>query len=97
MSSASIIITDAALTAIDGWTELASRENDGLAVFLVWSKATDRVKVLVVDAKLDDAFDLDVVGAEAFEAFNHPFAYAAGRSSCFGGALRESTDLQLQS
>ena len=94
----SATITAAAVpTAIDGWTELASRENDGLAVFLLWSRTTDRIKVMVVDAKLDDAFDLDVAGAEASEAFNHPFAYAAGRSSCFGDALRESTDLQLQS
>jgi len=90
-------ITDADLTAIDEWTELASRENDGLAVFLFWSKATDRVKVIVADSKLDDLFELDVPGAEALEAFNHPFAYASGRSARFGEVVSEAIHLQLQS
>jgi hypothetical protein len=89
-------ITDA-LNAIDKWTELASRENDGLAVLLLWSKATGQTKVLVVDTKLDDSFELDVPGAEALEAFNHPFAFAAGRSMSFDGAASEAIDLQLQS
>ena len=89
-------ITTDALSAIDEWTELASRENDGLAVVLFWSKATDRVKVVVADTKLDDLFELDVPGADALEAFNHPFAYAAARGVCFGDAPSESMDLQLQ-
>ena len=55
-------ITTDALGAIDEWTELASRENDGLAVSLFWSKATDRIKVLVADTKFDDVFELDVRG-----------------------------------
>ena len=90
-------LTTDALSAIDEWTELASRENDGLAVSLFWNKATDRIRVLVADTKFDDVFELDVRGAEALEAFNHPFAYAAARGVCFGDALSESTDLLLQS
>ena len=38
----------------DTWSELAVRENDGLAVSLLWSRATGRVKVAVVDAHLDE-------------------------------------------
>ena len=90
-------LTTDALSAIDEWTELASRENDGLAVFLFWSKATDRVKVIVADTKLDDLFELDVPSAEALEAFNHPFAYAAGRGARFGEVVSEAIELQLQS
>jgi len=89
--------TTDAFSATDEWTELASRENDGLAVFLFWSKATGRIKVVVADTKLDDLFELDVPGAEALEAFNHPFAYASGRGARFGEVVSEAIDLQLQS
>jgi hypothetical protein len=85
---------------IDGmndWKELAGRENEGLEVSLLWSKSTDRVKVAVADARLDQQFQFDVAGADALEAFYHPFAYAAGRGSCFGEAARDSLDLQPQS
>ena len=85
-----------ALTTIDEWTELASRDNDGLAVVLFWSKATDRTKVLVVDGKLDEAFEFDVLGADALRAFHHPFAYAASRGLFLGDAPCESLDLQPQ-
>lgn len=89
--------TTDALSAMDEWTELASRENDRLSVFLFWSKATDRIKVIVADTKLDDLFALDVPGAKALEAFNHPFAYAAGRGARFGEVVSEAIHLQLQS
>jgi hypothetical protein len=89
--------TTDAFSSIDEWTELASRENDGLAVFLLWSKADDRIKVVVADTKLDDLFELDVPGAEALEAFNHPFAYASARGARFGEVVSEAIDLQLQS
>jgi hypothetical protein len=95
MSSNAITI-DAVLAAGD-WRELASRDNDGLAVSLLWNAATDAVKVTVADSKLDEEFELHVAGAEALAAFYHPFAYAAGRGLCFGDALSESTHLQLQS
>ena len=71
---------------INDWKELASRGTDGLAVSLLWSKATDRVRVTVADEKLDKKFDLDVPGAHALAAFYHPFAYAAGLGACFGDA-----------
>jgi hypothetical protein len=82
--------------AINDWKELASRGTDGLAVSLLWSKATDRVRVTVADEKLDEEFDLDVPGAHALAAFHHPFAYAAVRGFGIGSAMRASIDLQPQ-
>ena len=72
------------------WKELASRGTDGLAVALLWSEAADRVRVTVADERIDEEFDLDVPGAHALAAFQHPFAYAAVRGLGFGSAMRES-------
>ena len=66
-----------ALVAPSDWRELASRDADGLAVTLLWSKASNQVKVAVADTRLDEAFEVEVAGAEALAAFYHPFAYAA--------------------
>ena len=66
------------------WSELALRENDGLAVSLLWSRASGRVKVAVVDSHLDEQFEFHVPGADALAAFHHPFAYAAGLGVSFG-------------
>ena len=95
--SASHPITVTAVTAIDDWRELATREGDGLEISLLWSGTADRVKVTVSDSRLDDEFELHVAGAEALAAFHHPFAYAAGRGIGFADPLRESFDLQTQS
>ncbi len=95
--SASHLITDPGVTAIDDWRELASRDGDGLEISLHWSKAADRVKVTVADSRLEESFELDIAGADALAAFHHPFAYAAGRGLGFGDVLRESLDLQTQS
>ena len=78
------------------WKELASRGSDGLAVSLLWSKATDRVRVTVADERFDEELDLDVPGAHALAAFQHPFAYAAVRGLGLGAARRSSLDLQPQ-
>ncbi len=86
-----------ATTLLSDWQELASRGTDGLVISLVWSKSTDRVKVTVADSRCDEEFEFDVAGANALAAFHHPFAFAADRGVCFGDALREATDLQLQS
>jgi hypothetical protein len=73
----------------DTWSELAVRENDGLAVSLFWSKATDRVRVVVVDQMFKEEFHVDVPAACALDAYYHPFAYAAGpEASC---AISESS------
>ena len=66
------------------WSELAVRENDGLAVSLLWSRGSGRVKVAVVDTQLDEQFEFHVAGADALAAFHHPFAYATGPAASFG-------------
>ena len=88
--------TIAASATYTDWRELASRDTDGLEISLLWSKSADRVKVLVVDSRLEDEFQLDVAGADALAAFYHPFAFAAGQGLCFGDATDDSIDLQLQ-
>ena len=52
-----------ALVAPSDWRELASRDADGLAVTLLWSKASNQVKVAVADTRLDEAFEVEVAGA----------------------------------
>ncbi len=65
------------------WRELAVRETDGLAVSLFWSNASDRVKVEVVDSRLDERFVFHVP-VRALAAFHHPFAYATEPGASFG-------------
>ena len=90
------VTTPATPAASNGWTELASRDSNGLAVSLLWSKATGRVKVTVVDDRLGEEFDFKVAAADALAAFYHPFAYMAssGQSS---GASVGALDLHSQS
>ena len=59
--------------------ELAYRENDGVAVALLWHSRTNALSVSVVDRRTDDAFELEVDAADALEVFEHPYAYAAFR------------------
>jgi hypothetical protein len=76
-------------TASDDWRELARREGDGLAISLLWNKATNHVEVAVDDATLDEEFHISIASPHALDAFYHPFAYAVGRGLGFGGATRE--------
>jgi hypothetical protein len=59
--------------------ELALRSSNGVEVGLYWSKTTNRVSIEVFDQRLDAGFEFEVDGADALEAFNHPYAYAATR------------------
>jgi hypothetical protein len=59
--------------------ELAHRTSNGVEVTLLWLPADDRLVVSVVDARLGEAFEIDVDAAEALDAFHHPYAYAAFR------------------
>jgi hypothetical protein len=59
-------------------TELAHRTNAGIDVYLFWNEPTGRVTVGVTDMRTDDSFELEVDGRQALDAFNHPYAYAAG-------------------
>jgi hypothetical protein len=57
--------------------ELASRENDGLHVLLLWHPAENALTVAVEDIHAGDRFRLAVAPDRALDAFYHPFAYAA--------------------
>ena len=61
--------------------ELAHRTNDGIDVTLFWSKAPNRVTISVFHARSPTALEVEVDGAEALDAFNHPYAYAATRGA----------------
>jgi hypothetical protein len=56
--------------------ELDFREGDGLEVSLLWNREADSLSVLVVDARTDESFELDVTSRTALDVFRHPFAYA---------------------
>jgi hypothetical protein len=56
---------------------LAERKNVGIQVTLLWAEETNTVAILVSN---DDQFELSVEpGADALDAFEHPYAYAAWR------------------
>jgi hypothetical protein len=57
--------------------ELAHRTNDGFDVTLFWSRASNRVTISVFHARSATALEFEVDGADALDAFNHPYAYAA--------------------
>ncbi|MBV9604923.1 MAG: hypothetical protein JO027_07445 [Solirubrobacterales bacterium] len=59
--------------------ELDHRSSDGIDVRLLWNACNDRISVAVHDQRLDEAFVLEVPGADAREAFNHPYAYARAK------------------
>jgi hypothetical protein len=57
--------------------ELASRENHGIAVVLLWDPNEDSLSVSVADSSTGDRFEVPVECSRALDAFYHPFAYAA--------------------
>ncbi len=60
----------------ESWSELASREADGIVVSLLWSRAGNRVKVVAADTRTERQFEFAVAPARALDAFRHPFIYA---------------------
>jgi hypothetical protein len=59
--------------------ELDHRENDGIAVSLLWDSSINSVSVLVLDTKTNESFEATVSNEHALGAFNHPDAYAGRR------------------
>jgi hypothetical protein len=57
--------------------ELAERENDGIAVRLLWDAETNRLTVAVCDSRTGEAFELEAAAEQALDVFEHPYAYAA--------------------
>ena len=70
------------------YRELAFRANDGVEVGLFWNTVTDRLVVVVDDSRSGDLFELEVSAAEALDAFEHPYAYAAHRGVEYAAGLR---------
>jgi hypothetical protein len=64
--------------------ELHRRASAGLEVSLLWSRTAGKLVVFVADTITGESFELPVAREEALEAFNHPFAYAAGRGISWG-------------
>jgi hypothetical protein len=69
---------------------LASRENGGIRVTLLWARDTDGVAVRVLDDSSDEQFELSVRPAlNPLDAYKHPYAYAVWR-----GVDYQNTQLQ---
>jgi hypothetical protein len=67
--------------------ELAQRTVDGIDVVLLWCQVTDGLSIVVHDARSGRSFELEVeTGAEALDAFHHPFAHAACRGLDYDGS-----------
>lgn len=60
-------------------TELAHRQNDGLSVALLWSRAKKHLIVAVSDDRTGERFELEAEPDNALDVFYHPYAYAASR------------------
>jgi len=71
-----------------GARELDARAAEGIDVRLFWHPATDSLSISVFDATREESFALAVDPAEAFDAFHHPFAYAAFRGISFEAPAR---------
>ena len=70
-------------TTITSDVELAHRTSDGIDVSLLWNRLTNRVRVRVFDGRSDEAFELEVDGRSALDAYRHPFAYAAAEQTAW--------------
>jgi hypothetical protein len=77
------------LTPTDMARELDYRESDGLEVRLVWYPAENAVAVRVFDTRIGERFEVSVNAADARDAFNHPYAYAAVLSPELADELAE--------
>ena len=64
------------ITPVSDWRELASRRGDGLEIALMWSAASGRVQVSVLDVRSGALLVREVPPDAAMDAFAHPFAYA---------------------
>jgi len=64
---------------IESRKELAYRASNGIEVTLFWEKPTTRVAVRVSDMQFGEIFEFEVEGANALDAFHHPYAYAVSQ------------------
>jgi len=61
--------------------ELDHRTNDGIDVRLLWNSRTNQVFVAVEDQRTGDVVEITVSGADALDAFHHPFVYCANKAA----------------
>ena len=59
--------------------ELDQRTDHGITVTLLWNADTNRVFVSVLEERDGVLFEFEVAGADAADAFHHPYAYADTR------------------
>jgi hypothetical protein len=57
--------------------ELAQRQGGGIVVRLLWTRSDDSVRIAVEDEQTGEEFELNVAREQAYDAYTHPFAYAA--------------------
>ena len=59
----------------DMFVELDTRQNEGLTVSLEWDRDTGDTQIVVRDARAASIVVVGVPGANAADAFRHPFNY----------------------
>jgi hypothetical protein len=57
------------------FVELNSRTNDGYTVSLEWDRDTGRTQIIVDDTRAAAQIAFGIPGADAADAFRHPFRY----------------------
>ena len=55
--------------------ELNTRTNDGYTVSLEWDRDADRTQIIIDDARSAEQIVFGIPGANAADAFRHPFRY----------------------
>ena len=58
------------------FVELDTRHNDGYTVSLEWNRDTGKARLVVADTRDESLLVFGVPGANAGDAFRHPFRYA---------------------
>ena len=58
------------------FVELDTRHNDGYTVSLEWNRDTGNTRIVVADGRDESLLVFWVPGADAGDAFRHPFRYA---------------------
>jgi hypothetical protein len=58
------------------FVELDTRQNAGYTISLEWDRDTDDTQIVIADRQTEGLFVVPVPGANAGDAFRHPFRYA---------------------
>lgn len=74
------------ITTLETFEELDHRSSNGIDVWLLWSRETGELTVVVED-ETGERLTLAAAPDQAMQVFNHPYAYAA-----FRGLLAEEPE-----